>query len=179
MPKARRTEGPRAPLFYGALAIAFGGSVHAQTVDLSDLEICAGLESPELKLTCFEAIVATGRGSAEPVAEAVHEVAEPVASEPSEPPVAAPASFGSEHLAREDPETPEILEATVAEVTRDRYGALIFHLDNGQVWRQTEPRYFPYPKSGEFDVEISTGMMGEYRLQVGGAGRKVRIRRLQ
>lgn len=74
---------------------------------------------------------------------------------------------------------PELVHASVVKVTKTRYGELVFHFDDGQVWRQQEKRYFPYPKNREFDVTISTGMMGEYRLQVEGAGRKATIRRLQ
>jgi len=204
MTKARRTEGPRAPLFFSALQILFLGSLaNAQSVELSALEICAGLETAELKLVCFEAIIASAKSSADPIPEIV-EVLEkdvPVAvikpevrSQPEAIPVNVVAStptsmpadeFGREHLekAQESGEVvPEVLAATVVEVTQGRNRALSFHLSNGQVWRQIEPRYFPYPKQGEFDVTISTGLMGEYRLrvgQIGDSGRMVRIRRVR
>ncbi|MHC4710330.1 MAG: hypothetical protein ACYTA3_07875, partial [Planctomycetota bacterium] len=60
MTKARRIEGPRAPLFYSAAAFLLlsGKMTAAQTVDLSTLEQCAGLETEDLRLACFEAIVA-------------------------------------------------------------------------------------------------------------------------
>ena len=74
---------------------------------------------------------------------------------------------------------PEVAYATVVEVTKARYGELIFQFDNGQVWRQQEKRYFPYPRDREFDVTLSTGMMGEVRLQVEGAGRRTTIKRLK
>ncbi len=88
--------------------------------------------------------------------------------------------FGRDHL-RSDAEASrdELLRARVIEVRKTRHGALIFYLDNGQVWQQMEPRYYPYPKGREFDVEISKGMMGEYRLQVESVGRKVTIRRMK
>jgi hypothetical protein len=231
MADAGPKEGPRAPLFYGAIALAVAGNVHAQTVELSDLESCARLASPDLKLACFEAIIAKEKSVVEPPAEALvpevpatadidavqAEVPEsvapaaatvseaktaeeslPAANSTLEPVPAAdeavataaePAavqaematstaahSFGREHLESADEQT-EILRAVVVDVDKDHYGALIFHLDNGQVWRQVEPRYFPYPRNQEFDVLITIGMMGDYRLQVGGTGRKVRIRR--
>ena len=74
---------------------------------------------------------------------------------------------------------PEVITGRVTKVTKDDYGRLLFHFENGQVWRQFEKRYYPYPKSREFDVTISTGMMGDHRLQVEGAGRKVGIKRLR
>ncbi len=59
MTKARRIEGPRAPLFYStaALLLLAGTITTAQTVELSTLEQCAGLATQDLKLACFEAIV--------------------------------------------------------------------------------------------------------------------------
>lgn len=72
-----------------------------------------------------------------------------------------------------------VLDGRVTKVTKDGYGRLIFHFDNGQEWRQIEKRRYPYPRNREFDVTISTGMMGEHRLQVEGAGRRVTIKRLR
>lgn len=69
--------------------------------------------------------------------------------------------------------------ATVTRVTRDHRDRLEFHLADGQVWRQTEPRRFPYPKGRDFDVVITQGMMGDYRLRVDGAGPMVRIRQVE
>ena len=232
MTTARPKEGPRAPLFY--LITLLPGWLNlaaAQTVELSDLEICAGLDTAELKLACFEAIVATGRRTvtrdadadleastnadvvveagkapvpvavaAEPATTAVSglETGTEVATQPAPaatspnpqtevaaatpPEIAATAtadSFGSEHLKQETPDEPAVLSATVVEVNKTSRGALVFHLDNGQIWRQIEPRYYPYPRGREFDVTISTGMLGEYRLQVEGAGRRVTIRRVK
>jgi len=216
MTKVRRTEGPRAPLFFSALQILILGSLaNAQSVELSALEICAGLETAELKLACFEAIIASGKRAANPVSDtspppmaertpAIAEVAEsgsPAATVESEAKprpgavivtaagsatVSTPADeFGREHLEKAQNSVepvPDVLVATVTEVTQGRNRALKFSLANGQVWRQIEPRYFPYPKTGEFDVTISTGMMGEYRLRVGkigDSGRMVRIRRVR
>jgi hypothetical protein len=65
MHKAVTKEGPCAPLFClgVALLIAAGGTA-AQTVEQSDLELCASLETSELKLACFEALTASeGKGA--------------------------------------------------------------------------------------------------------------------
>jgi hypothetical protein len=98
----------------------------------------------------------------------------PSESEPSPEPATTMDGWGLD-AGRE----PDVARASVVKVTRTRYGELVFHFDNGQVWRQQEKRYFPYPKDREFDVTITTGMMGEYRLQVEGAGRRTTIKRLQ
>ena len=87
--------------------------------------------------------------------------------------------FGREHLERTEDPDQQTLEATVIDVTKTGYGELVFHLDNGQVWRQQEKRYYPYPRDREFGVTISRGILGEYQLQVEGTGRKVTIRRIR
>ena len=69
--------------------------------------------------------------------------------------------------------------ATVTEVREGPRGNLLFHLENGQVWRQIEARHVPLPEDAPFPVSISRGFFGEYRLRVGGEGRLVRIRRMQ
>lgn len=245
MTKARPKEGPRAPLFYGALWLSLSALGNAQTVEVSALERCAALESQAEKLACFEAIVASSgpdadANAASAAAPMEAQVADPRSSEPEAageiaagsemtpatdttsmaPPApetvtgqvtaataitsaAAPApatevteaaaaatstevdqpinpddEFGRDHLRSDAEEAQEErLRARVVDVGATRHGALIFYLDNGQVWQQMEPRYYPYPRGRDFDVEISTGMMGEYQLQVEGAGRKVTIRR--
>ncbi len=272
MSKARRLEGPRAPLFYSAAALLLlsGKITTAQTVDLATLEHCAGLETQDLKLACFEAVIAGSKtadtpetegaeilvsepqvaeieavSGAEPPAEVMRQEAPAVDPAPgstpaavvtptvavavtTEPPVAvkpqeepavdvnsgsAPAvaamstaalsvtpepsaaavattpepvansQLGEEHLDR--PETEEkaneddVFHATVTEVTQGHNRILFFHFDNDQVWRQIEARHLEYPRSREFDINITRGMMGDYRMRIGDNGRMVRIRRVQ
>ena len=237
MQKAVLKEGPRAPLFYSAAALLLISAkiATAQTVDLSTLELCAGLETQELKLACFEGIIANSNTPDVPESEAVDipvsespfaaietvPEAEPraevtrqeapavdvdsgsapavaamstaalsVTSEPSAAAVAttpepvANGQLGEEHLDR--PETKEkasdedeVIHATVIEVTKDRNRILYFHFGNGQIWRQNEARHLEYPRSGEFDINITRGMMGDYRMRIGDNGRMVRIRRVQ
>jgi hypothetical protein len=247
MTKARRTEGPRAPLFYWAAALLLLSAkiTNAQTVDLSTLEFCASLETQELKLACFEAIIASSKtpvirqseavdiplseppvaeidavSKAQPTAEVMRQEApdvdaatdstpavvttstaavavtmEPTAAaqsvkpEPSSATVGTTPSpvagdqLGEEHLERLETEEKanedEVFYARVSEVTKGRNRILYFHFDNGQVWRQNEARHLEYPRSGEFDINITRGMMGDYRMRIGDNGRLVRIRRVQ
>ena len=218
-------EGPRAPLFYSVLALVCAGLSQAQTVDISELEQCAGLDAPEAKLACFEAIATGSEVATEVAPELVPESAPEVVVAPASrvtaepgPPAAAPQasvprqttgessaaqspageapapipsgadrvspatsddSFGGEHLGSVEESRSETLRATVVDVTTARFGELIFHLDNGQGWTQMEKRYYPYPRNQQFEVVISIGMLNEYRLQVGGVGRKVTVKRVK
>lgn len=233
MAVARRIEGPCAPLFFAvafsAAPVALLGPVSAmsQTVDVSTLEQCIAMETEELKLRCFEAIIAGSTAgedtTSEPqespadqslpapvipaasaavgdapdneaaIAPAASVAAVPVSevemsdagSETSNAPAASPPgeeAFGQEHLLRreENQEADDaLLRATVVEVSKGRQDLLYFHMDNGQVWRQIEARHYSYPKGVEFDVNITRGMMGDYRMRIGDNGRMVRIRRVK
>ena len=57
-----KREVPGTNLFSPVAAIIlFAAGTAAQTIDRSDLELCAGLETAELKLACFEALTAISR----------------------------------------------------------------------------------------------------------------------
>lgn len=249
-------EGPCAPLLIFVAGLALSATVGAaQTVDVSELQACAALETAAARLACYEALTpaipeaaaaasaaaGTMPSAAGPSAPgAVAPLDTPSAASNSDPqilpagPVAAPASMTAKEESFEpaaagnrtmpadagavapEPESPpapdrepaaaapapaaptpvpkrlgaEQLDgsidagdvpttATVTRVTRDYRDRLEFHLENGHVWRQIEPRRFRYPRGQAFDVVITQGMMGEYRLRVGGEGPMVRIRRVE
>lgn len=184
MTPAIRKEGPGAPLFYPLVvaAVFAAGTASAQNVERSDLELCAGLETAELKLACFEALIATSK-SAESAADRESAPAEslPSGTPPASGPAAAPQDdFGSEYVEQTDEaKEREVFAVTVTEVRRARDKRLYFHFANGHVWRQMEYGYIQYPKEGEFDAVITRGMMGDYRLRVGGKGRMTRIVRVK
>lgn len=156
------------------------------------------------KLACFEGLAARYPDDRPAAAPAMKEQPAPVESQPAErerPPasVAAATIPGAEvasdsnqtlvqaadveaadDFGREEQRSkPEALSATVSEVSADRLRRLVFQFENGQVWRQQEPRHFPYPRNEPFDVVISRGLLGDYQLRVGGEGRMTRVRRLK
>ena len=117
-----------------------------------------------------------------PAPEAAGQIAPAPALHGADKPAQAAADLGQEQLPpprRDAPDESATLGARVIEVSQHGRSHLYFHLENGQVWRQIEPRYVPYPRNGAFEVEISRGMLGEYRLRVAGKGRLVRIRRVK
>jgi len=204
----------------------------AQSVDLSSLEICAHLETAELKLACFEAIIAAHKSAGEQLSEitvqrapdsapaaTVPEIAattgpengpetselaaviavapgndaattepELVVAESQVAPETTPAVSATqtdEQYRREQPATAdqeekkEVIKATVVDVTQGHNKTLYFHLASGQVWRQIESRHLQYPKDREFEIDITQGVMGEYRMRIGDTGRMVGIRRIK
>lgn len=238
-------EGPRAPLFYSVatLLLLLTNVAQSQSVDLSSLEECASRETPELKLACFEAIIAAHSSSVAEIPGTkpaiIAETAPAVPSEINRPTAQAPtaasapgpdpyagtvaaaeavpvgvtknaspgiepapggterqdslvkqspapvvselpdAEFGAEQLPERNRDSNQTITATVVEVRQGYNRALSFHMADGQVWRQIEPRRLQYPRNEEFEVIISQGMLGEYRLRIGENGRLVKIRRIQ
>ena len=151
-------------------ATAFGAASQ------QDLESCAGQHSAAAKLNCFIALTDRGRKTPAPVTQ-------PEESAPAQSVVVKmpTTDLGEEHVAKPGAASRQATSHTVmvTKVTEGIHGVLIFHMDNGLIWRQIERGYFPYPKRRTFTVEIDRGMMGEYRMRVKGQGRMVRIRRLK
>lgn len=206
MLKTRFLEGPLAPLFFLSVG-ALGAAANAQEVSREDLKRCAAMSSDAGKLACFESLAA--RYADDPSAETASTEVQPVsitaqpaqADRPPAPPesiAAGPAASApiavdskpapappaaadtdSDFGREEQRSKPEALSATVSEVSADRLRRLVFEFENGQVWRQQEPRHFPYPRDEPFDVVISRGLLGDYQLRVGGEGRMTRVRRLK
>ena len=151
-------------------ATAFGAASQ------QDLETCAGQHSAAAKLNCFIAL--TDRGRETPASVTQPEESAPAQSAVVKTPTT---DLGEEQVARPEAASRQATSQTVmvTKVTEGIHGVLIFHMDNGHIWRQIERGYFPYPKRRAFTVEIDRGMMGEYRMRVEGKGRMVRIRRLK
>jgi hypothetical protein len=80
-----------------------------------------------------------------------------------------PGSELARNRAAEEPKqdaTPKRLTAKVAGIEKRARGELVFTLDNGQVWAQTEMGpYFPVNVGDE--VTILAGTLGSHRLLVG------------
>jgi hypothetical protein len=89
------------------------------------------------------------------------------------------ASFGSEGLgAAPDGTRLTELEATVQEAFVDRSKLLVFLLDNGQVWRQTDGTFSSIVPSGT-PVRLKRAAMGGYMMTIPSKGRTVPVRRLR
>lgn len=157
-------------------------------VATSTVAVTVTTESP-VEVMPQEAPTVDGISGSTPAAVATSTATVAVTPEPSAatvtttPEPLAGSQLGEEHLDRPEEDKnaneDEVFHATVTEVTKGPNRILYFHFDNGQVWRQMEARHLEYPGSGEFDINITRGMMGDYRMRIGDNGRMVRIRRVQ
>jgi len=121
MQKAVAKEGPRAPLFYlGAVLLIAAGGTAAQTVEKSDLERCASLETSELKLVCFEALTAIDDKGAPSAADAAPEPPpESAATETALITAGAAAGVAGSDAGRVTPAPAVVAEDDQADVTDD------------------------------------------------------------
>lgn len=160
------------------------------------LETCVAINDDAARLDCYDE--AAGRGNYEarrpeprlnrptaqlPAPPAVPEIAAtpPVPSAVAEaPPVrAVPAApdddFGLESVRTKD--TREISSRLDGEFT-GWSGRTLFKLENGQVWRQSEPGRFRTQLDRPL-ITIERGAFNSYRLKVAGMNRSVRVKRIR
>jgi hypothetical protein len=73
---------------------------------------------------------------------------------------------------------PRTISAQVIKVAKDKRNIRTFHLDNGQIWRQIESGFVSLPKGEHFNVVVSKGSLGGYRLRINGKGKMIKVRRI-
>ena len=108
--------------------------------------------------------------------------AQPVARPSTAPAPSPPPQFGDDSLPAEKRRTApavsdEQMSATIATISKDRYGNSVIALDNGQTWRQTEGATFT-ARAGTA-VVLSKGMLGAYFMKVADGNRTIRVKRIQ
>ena len=156
-----------------SIALAYSMQLASATEQIVEQKTrdCAVIESSVERLACFDATYGDGTDSAmTAVAPATIEaVPTSTVTVPSE------ADFGQQKSKTEL--EGESLDSVITGVDRDAYDKLIFELDNGQVWRQTESKHFPIDPGQA--TEIRHGAMGSYKLYVKGESRWTRVRRVK
>ena len=117
-------------------AAAAQGPAEAVSVDVSE---CVKLTTPEERLACFEKQVEVSKTNPPP-----------------------PSSSASDAGRGEPEEEAADIQARVAELRETVPNAYLITLDNGQVWRQTVPKY--YPIQAGHPVRIYYSRWRSYRL---------------
>ncbi len=133
---------------------------------------CTTIQSATERLACYDAVYDVN------IPPAATTVIAPVTTKAATPPariVPDETSFGKK-IPRAQQEG-ESISSVIAELDRDGYNKLIFTLDNGQVWRQTENKRFRVT-AGQ-TAEIRHGSLGSYKLYIKGESRWTRVRRAQ
>ncbi|HEY2034938.1 MAG TPA: hypothetical protein VGH02_14755 [Rhizomicrobium sp.] len=97
------------------------------------------------------------------------------------PPPPAVASTGGNGVSAAPPEPQEIdsITATVTEYSFNPFGKFIVFLDNGQVWRETDPDQAHFNKSGPNTVTIERGALGSYNLLINDGNHTYKVTRVK
>lgn len=144
-------------------------------------EVCADVDNDIARLKCYDNIFPPKRADRGPAAAGPAATAPP----PAATAVDAEAEFGltSDAVRKKKvaektaPPALDKLVAHVALVKEQPNGDTVFHLDNGQVWLQTEHSLGFVVKDGEA-VTVSKGMLSSYWLR-GEGNLSVRVKRLR
>ena len=92
-------------------------------------------------------------------------------------------------IAEEPANSAQVLEKTktgeiskivysIARIKKRANGKLVFYLENGQVWAQTNPKDINLPRNVEgLKAEIKKAAFGTYLLRINGKGGAIRVRR--
>lgn len=148
-----------------AAGIAMPGAAQEQPLNV-EVSKCVDLATPEERLACFEAQVEAAR-SAPPA---------PAAPAAAAAPTAENSTFPGDQPDRDEPTPPDIL-AKVTELRESVPNTYLITLDNGQIWRQTQPEHYPLRVGA--DVRIYFSRWRSYRLtndQLNGYIQVVRVR---
>lgn len=157
-----------------------------------DVDECVALEKPEERLACFEARVeaarqrapAGGRERTEAAPAARPEAAAPAAAPaPStvravEIPGAAREEAQPDRQTRRDEQLAPDIVATVTELRETVPHAYMITLDNGQIWRQSQPQ--AYPLRIGLEVRLRPSRWGnDWRLTALQHGGQIRVERVR
>lgn len=148
----------------------------AALADDTGLKRCRTLADDRARLACYDALPVAAPAAAAP-APAPAAAPSPVAAKPSPapaPPPAPPASFGLEKPAA----APETITSTIPGAFDGWGPRQRFRLANGQVWEVVDG------SSGVYDlrdpgVTIRRAVLGGYVMEIEGARRTLRVRRVE
>jgi hypothetical protein len=87
--------------------------------------------------------------------------------------------LGQKYLRKSrEPNTQSALSYTLIAAYKDNKKRWTFEFDDGQVWKQIEPRYLPKLSNLPVQVNISKGVFGSHDLRAEDLGKPVKVRRL-
>ncbi len=162
------------------------------------LQRCAIITDKSARLACYDELAqqAATKSAAAVAQPAVAAMPKPVTAAvvpqaaPQTVPQTAPqtvpqtvpqAEPGREHLGpmKSDEEEPADFPVTLVAVGESSVGGRLFQFESGQVWRQLDKRFVAVPDDLPAPAVISRGVFNSYTLRIDGAGRSIKVRRVQ
>ena len=170
--------------FQALAALLLAGATPALAQSQADWVKCARIVNAGERVECYDRLVAQlsaegKRVVAETSATAQKLAAEEEAAARARAEADRRARFGTEGLGVDAAgQRLTELDATVVEGFTDRQGQVVFLLDNGQVWRQTDGPYRGPVRPGSA-INIKRGTLGNYLLTFENSNRAVPVRRIR
>jgi hypothetical protein len=168
----------------GVVSLLAAAGAPALAQSQQDLLKCARIVSVNDRVACYDKVVAQLSAEAKKIVAEREVAAEKLAAEEAaarkaQAEAESRARFGAEGLGTAPDGTRiEEISATIVEGFEDRQGQVVFLLDNGQVWRQTDGPYRGPVRPGAA-VTVKRGTLGNYMLLFAGQSRSVPVRRIR
>jgi len=67
----------------------------------------------------------------------------------------------------------------LVDIDKDKQKRMVFTFENGQAWKQTEPRFVKRPASLPMQVQLLSGALGSFSVKLGENGRLVKVKRVR
>lgn len=150
------------------------GAAHAQSTSPKDLLQCDKIKAPEDRLACFNTIVEKLKEDPDAFKRGMHGGQRGRDGKQGSRSSGNSGDFGQVLRPRN---TPKKIVAKVKRYWRDGIGKWYFHLENGQVWKETSGSHLKFTKKVE-EVKIKKGLMGGYLIIIKGAPYSGRVKRI-
>ncbi|AWL13257.1 hypothetical protein HMF8227_02808 [Saliniradius amylolyticus] len=145
------------------------------------LQRCQQIDSALKRLDCYDQLA---RKMAVPGSSTLENkkpkpnASKPVVAKVQNEKAKAKAEFGlTEAQKQKDKPKVDRIEAVVTKREKGPRGKWLITLDNGQIWKQNDGEYFPFPRNGA--VYIEEGAFGTYYLSAETTNRMIKVKRLQ
>jgi len=138
---------------FAALVLIIAAPAMAQTDLMGRVVACAGLEDDAKRHACFDVLTPELRGNG---VKSFGEQKKPSAATPAEP---------------------DQIRLGVSAIDRGADGVL-FTMENGQVWKQSDTRQLGGFGKGPWTAEIRKGMVGSYSLSLNGSA-SIKVKRVK
>ena len=149
--------------------VFFTVNIQAKSLNMSLAE-CATVHNDISRLKCFDLLAKSSNTEIKPNVKSAILNKEKDRNQHID-------DFGANHLDNHESQKVEPIILTVSSIKKDTYKRLILTFKNGQIWKQTNDRYFKI-KPGE-QARLVEGALGSIHLNKLGASRSIKVRRVK
>jgi hypothetical protein len=165
------------------LGVLIFGTALAQSPESLNVDVgeCIALESPEERFACYESSVDSARKESDSVTPPPERESRRDPARETRPTDVAGRSAErsrSDIISSEEASRPDEIVGTIETLQARLPNAYMITLDNGQVWRQTNPKFYPL-RPGQTVRLRSTAWGTSYRLTTDERGGFIQVERVR